>query len=335
MGAAGVAAIEGLMKIIEQGVNVGGSILSAKLSNKWAMDNWLKQQEYNTPLNQRLRLEEAGLNPALMYSQGGVSNVATTAPDTTGPSFKSFDGLSSALSVYMQMKQLENQTMATQSDAQLKAAQSLTEEQKQAYYASMAQKNDWYVHDYGPSLIDYTNERTTYTENQIRWMEPYMLAKIDFLNASTDQKYALIDRYSALNELTRSQNAYCLKQISIAKEYIITATAEAEYAYTHNYLRMMNSAQHYNLQTAKVYLTRLQAMLTRKDVKWYEVQKVVEDLQKLVDTGMTIYGAAKGAPKYNGPWRASETEYYGPDGEFRGSSRTNRQFVPPDNTYNY
>lgn len=45
---------------------------------------WNMQNEYNSPLNQRKRLEEAGLNPALLYGQsaGGVAGNTSSAPRT-------------------------------------------------------------------------------------------------------------------------------------------------------------------------------------------------------------------------------------------------------------
>lgn len=42
---------------------------------------WNMQNEYNLPSAQLQRLRDAGLNPMLMYGQGGVQNVATGSPD--------------------------------------------------------------------------------------------------------------------------------------------------------------------------------------------------------------------------------------------------------------
>lgn len=36
----------------------------------WALQDWNMQNEYNTPANQRKRMIEAGINPALMYGKG-------------------------------------------------------------------------------------------------------------------------------------------------------------------------------------------------------------------------------------------------------------------------
>ena len=46
------------------------------LQNQYAVQNWSRENRYNTPEEQRKRLEAAGLNPDLMYGSGGVGNQA-------------------------------------------------------------------------------------------------------------------------------------------------------------------------------------------------------------------------------------------------------------------
>lgn len=50
------------------------------------LDFWQTQQEYNTPAQQRKRLEDAGLNPALMYGAGQGANVAGGLSSVPNPS---------------------------------------------------------------------------------------------------------------------------------------------------------------------------------------------------------------------------------------------------------
>lgn len=45
--------------------------------NQFNLDMWNLQNEYNSPQAQMKRFEEAGLNPALMYSQGNPGNAAS------------------------------------------------------------------------------------------------------------------------------------------------------------------------------------------------------------------------------------------------------------------
>jgi hypothetical protein len=49
--------------------------VQADYANDIAIDNWNRQNAYNTPENQRKLYEAAGLNPALLYS-GGASGVS-------------------------------------------------------------------------------------------------------------------------------------------------------------------------------------------------------------------------------------------------------------------
>lgn len=57
--------------------------------NQFNLDMWNLQNEYNSPQAQMKRYEEAGLNPALIYSQGNPGN-ATTAPVQGVPSAPEF-----------------------------------------------------------------------------------------------------------------------------------------------------------------------------------------------------------------------------------------------------
>lgn len=64
--------------------NITGGLLGSKSNEKAqqaAMDHWLIQQDFNSPLNQRIRLERAGLSPSLMY-QTMPQNVAESTPET-------------------------------------------------------------------------------------------------------------------------------------------------------------------------------------------------------------------------------------------------------------
>ncbi|WGL31374.1 DNA pilot protein [Dipodfec virus UOA04_Rod_997] len=55
----------------------------AKYQNDYNMQMWNKENEYNSPKAQMARLDEAGLNKALMYSQGSTGNASSPAPAAT------------------------------------------------------------------------------------------------------------------------------------------------------------------------------------------------------------------------------------------------------------
>lgn len=50
-----------------------------RIANQFNLDMWQRENEYNSPKNQMQRFKDAGLNPALMYSQGTPGN-STGAP---------------------------------------------------------------------------------------------------------------------------------------------------------------------------------------------------------------------------------------------------------------
>lgn len=51
--------------------------------HQWAVEDWERMNEYNTPLNQMKRLQEAGLNPLLSDATGGLASSPVTQPHVT------------------------------------------------------------------------------------------------------------------------------------------------------------------------------------------------------------------------------------------------------------
>lgn len=57
------------------------NLQNMEIQNKYAVDNWLMQQEYNSPTEQLKRVKDAGLNPNLVMGQSGVTNATNSSPD--------------------------------------------------------------------------------------------------------------------------------------------------------------------------------------------------------------------------------------------------------------
>ena len=100
-GAAGglISGIAGIFGGIQQNQNIDKQIAAqreenrlnrewnlnlAKMQRQWSLDDWNREAEYNSPLNQRKMLADAGMNPDLAYGQN-VSAPATN-PTTPAPS---------------------------------------------------------------------------------------------------------------------------------------------------------------------------------------------------------------------------------------------------------
>ncbi len=54
----------------------------AKLQNKWNIEQWNRENQYNSPISQKQRLEAAGLNPSLI---GGASSGNASSLNMVGP----------------------------------------------------------------------------------------------------------------------------------------------------------------------------------------------------------------------------------------------------------
>lgn len=68
--------------LLNQQINKENNDLQQQLAanaNQWSIDQWNRENAYNSPLNQMSRLREAGINPALAYSNG-LMNEAASSP---------------------------------------------------------------------------------------------------------------------------------------------------------------------------------------------------------------------------------------------------------------
>jgi hypothetical protein len=99
----------------------------AKMQNQWNLDQWNRENAYNTPAAQMARLREGGLNPDLMYQNGTSGLTAASSPSMTagapatpqdmsalGMKQTVGDAMQSALSMEMQRAQIEATKAATE-----------------------------------------------------------------------------------------------------------------------------------------------------------------------------------------------------------------------------
>ena len=77
-GASGL--VQGLSSVFGQRSSNKTNIQLAREQRQWDLDMWNRQNEYNNPKNQMLRLSAAGLNPNLVYGSGSVSGNVTGSP---------------------------------------------------------------------------------------------------------------------------------------------------------------------------------------------------------------------------------------------------------------
>ena len=58
----------------------------AQMQNQWNLEQWQRENEYNSPSAQMARMRAAGLNPDMMYGGGVSGNLAASSPDMTAGS---------------------------------------------------------------------------------------------------------------------------------------------------------------------------------------------------------------------------------------------------------
>ena len=111
--------------------------------NQQQIDFWKMNNEYNTPFNQRARLEQAGLNPDLMY--GGSGNMyQSQMPGAASGSAPNVDygSFSDNLRFAMQAQVMDAQVSKIEQENQLLAEQALNQAQQRELWAAQA-KEAW------------------------------------------------------------------------------------------------------------------------------------------------------------------------------------------------
>ena len=67
----------------ENQANRDYNLMLARLQNSWNLEQWNRENAYNTPEQQMQRLKAAGLNPDLMYQNGASGLTAASSPAMT------------------------------------------------------------------------------------------------------------------------------------------------------------------------------------------------------------------------------------------------------------
>ena len=106
---------------IGAGISALGGLAASSLSNsananldnanrQWQERMWHEANAYNAPLEQRKRLEAAGINPALAFQNGntGVAASSPTPNQHTPADYSALGaGISAAAQYYLQAKQAD------------------------------------------------------------------------------------------------------------------------------------------------------------------------------------------------------------------------------------
>lgn len=112
--------------------------------NQQQIDFWKMNNEYNTPFAQRARLEQAGLNPDLMYGGSGnmpQSQMPSAASPGSSPNVD-YGSFSDNLRFAMQAQVMDAQVSKIEQENKLLAEQALTQAQQRELWAAQA-KESW------------------------------------------------------------------------------------------------------------------------------------------------------------------------------------------------
>ncbi|WGL31398.1 DNA pilot protein [Dipodfec virus UOA04_Rod_1021] len=69
-----------------------GNMELAKYAYQQNLEQWNRENEYNTPANQIARLRAAGLNPNLMYGDSSAGGVSASSPNFNAPTLGAYTG---------------------------------------------------------------------------------------------------------------------------------------------------------------------------------------------------------------------------------------------------
>jgi hypothetical protein len=251
--------------------------VQADYANDIAIDNWDRQNAYNSPENQRKLYEAAGLNPALLYS-GGASGVSGAGSIDATPS-ASMPGASFNAAGPEIRGDLISRFFALR-DA--KATIDLKE--------SQARENDSKI-VVNQTVADLNEAKTLLTQSQVlsdktrRELDQFNLSFLeDTRNINIRQAVANLDKSNAAVQSLIDSAA--LKREQLRREPLLREQIRANienFAFTQAVAKAQEALLRANTQVSYADLTRIGATvrnldatssLTEKTTNWFDANQV-------------------------------------------------------------
>lgn len=185
----------------------------AEKANKWNLEQWERENLYNSPQQQMQRLEQAGLNPNLMYGQGNpgsASSLKSEMPSSVAParvnSSMQFLGnsLAPAISLYQDLQNRQAQLTVQQKQAALldeEIAGKAIDNVIKGYNSQKAKEQSFYYQ----ADAQYENARKSHTSDY--WQAKYQ-REFQNLGFDMDMMPKLLDR---ANWITRDVKQRALR----------------------------------------------------------------------------------------------------------------------------
>lgn len=221
--------VPAVISLITTIAGIASSNAMAKRQNRYNEEMVAKQNAYNSPEQQMERYRAAGLNPYLAMQQGGISAGEQSQPQEKvaepGLSGLKLDQLVPLLALYSQMQLNQANIKKANAEAELKTAQALTETTKQEFNRSQTSKNNYWVNEYAPKLVEQVKAATALTVEKVKWLPVQNLMDIQWKYADIQVKDATVERFQKLNGLTEAQSKECMQRIQNLQQEIAESNA--------------------------------------------------------------------------------------------------------------
>lgn len=278
----------------------------AKYQYDLNMQAWREQNEYNKPINQVERLQEAGLNPQLAYGNGSQAGNASPAPQYQAPTLQKVQGfgnaftsgIQNALSMY-QMK-LNEQKLIAEQELMKSQADHFRALKNKAGIESMYILSRKTGQDISNNMLDFQQsvQQETYDRQVEEWQRQQELLSIQInvenqrintmkaeerlkLAQSTTEIFkrrlmsAQANQANAAASLSRAQSNLVNNQVNVFGENF-----RLHQALTWTQIDKMGNEIGQLIKTGKLTEANLSKVL--KDLDWYEADKVMKYLMSTV-----------------------------------------------------
>lgn len=172
----------------------------AKKQNQWSIEQWIRENQYNTPTEQLKRTKAAGLNPDLLYGNGTLQNVAASSPTmTAGAAGTPMDwspmaAKKTALDMALQRAQIEN--INADSEQKRSSANNLDVDSSLRQYFSDKQYEELEQRIAESKSREDANLSTTLNNNlEYGWKEKNFAAEYEILQNKLDMSRTEVQNF--------------------------------------------------------------------------------------------------------------------------------------------